>query len=131
MKTPMMLLSLAATISLIFACAKSTPDNVAPAYTIAEPGSGDTFNLAADKKVHLKFNVTDNDEIHEIMVYVTNPANTIIYADTQSVHAASYQYHEHFEPSGITAITAMKLKVTVSDHNENAATQNVTFYVKP
>jgi hypothetical protein len=63
-------------------------------------------------------------------VNVTN-AGTNIFTKSAHIDASTYSFHEHFEPTGITSVTLLTLKIDFSDHSDNSDSKTVTFYVKP
>jgi hypothetical protein len=114
------------------ACKKETIDTVKPVLTIGEPAEGTIFTLTDDPEVHIEFTVTDETSLHELSVEVKDASGAVIYTDAPSVHDLKLlDYHEHFEPTGITGEVSMTLTVTAEDHGANVTTQTVNFKVKP
>jgi hypothetical protein len=91
----------------------------------------DTISLAASSgEVHIDLAVSDNDKLHDVAINVTN-GSTNIFTKSAHVDAKTYTFHDHIMPMGITGVTALTLKIDASDHNANADSKTVTFYVKP
>lgn len=128
------LLSVAAA-AILFAGISSCEDNATdvekPTFTVAEPLANDTISLAQSGEIHIEFTAVDNDELHEITVNVTNESGTNLYTKTVDADVETYNFHEHFTPTGITTVTPLTLKIDVSDHSANVSSQTVAFYVKP
>ena len=118
------------TLGITTSCNKEEVDAEKPVITYSEPVMNDTIVLASGGAVHIEFSLSDNDELHEVDVNVTNGGTNIF---TQSAHidASTYTFHEHFEPAGITSLTPLTLQIDFSDHSANADSKTVTFYVKP
>jgi hypothetical protein len=123
---------IAATIALasISSC-KKDEDTEKPVITLEEPMMNDTISLALEDSIHIEFSVSDNDELHEVSVNITNSGGTNVYTNSEHVDASVYSFHEHFHPTGITGVAPFTLKIDASDHTENAESKTVTFYVKP
>ncbi len=114
------------------ACKKETTDTVKPVLTIGEPAEGTIFTLTDDPEVHIEFTLTDETSLHEVDIEVKDGTGTVIFSDAPTVHDLKlYDYHEHFEPTGITGEVNMTLTVTAADHGDNITTQTVNFKVKP
>lgn len=122
-------------ITLVFiyftaGCKKDQVDNEKPVILIEELSQGDTVNVTTDS-VHVEFHVTDNVELHEVKVEITNAKDSILYQDSQDVDMPSLQYHKHFIPKATVGIVPLTMTVTASDHSGNEAKQSVGFYIKP
>ncbi len=116
----------------INACNKDgEKDTGKPVITLEEPMMNDTFSLAVEDSVHIEFSASDNDELHDVAVNITNAAGTNVYSSLDDVDAKTFAYHEHFHPTGITTVTPFTLKIDASDHNSNSESKTVIFYVKP
>ena len=111
-------------------CKKDQVDNEKPVILIEELSQGDTVNVTTDS-VHVEFHVTDNVELHEVKVEITNAKDSIVYQDSQDVDMPSLQYHKHYIPKGTVGVVPLTLKVTASDHSGNEAEQIIGFYIKP
>ena len=111
-------------------CKKDETDVEKPTIVVAEPLTNDTLSLSADPKVHIEFTATDNDGLHEVVVNVTN-GSTNFYTNTKDVDNTTLNFHEHFIPTGITAVTPMTLTIDADDHTGNTISKSVIFYVKP
>jgi hypothetical protein len=136
MQNKIFIAAITATIAIasISSCKKedhnhNTSDTEKPVITLTEPMMNDTISIASD--VHIEFNVSDNDNLHDVAVNVTNAIGTNIFSKSAHVDAKTYNFHDHFTPSGITGVTPLTLKIDASDHSSNSDSKTVTFYVKP
>jgi hypothetical protein len=130
-KRSILFLSLA--IAGLYACKKDNnheTDTEKPVINIIEPAANDSFPGNGDS-VHVELYISDNDELHEVTMKITNPADSIVFSDSAHLDQSSFSYHRHYYPSGISATTAMKLSVSASDHHGNVDTKSLTFYLKP
>ena len=129
-------LSATITIASISSCKKddhnhNASDTEKPIITLNEPVMNDTISLAASSgEVHIDLAVSDNDKLHDVAINVTN-GSTNIFTNSAHVDAKTYTFHDYIMPMGITGVTALTLKIDASDHNSNADSKTVTFYVKP
>jgi hypothetical protein len=114
----------------ISACKKES-DTEKPVIAIAEPTANDTISLASTDSIHIEFTASDNEELHEVSVSVTNSAGSSFLSGTEDVDNAVYAYHKHFLPTGITSPTPFTLRVDASDHSGNEESKTVTFIVVP
>jgi acetylornithine deacetylase/succinyl-diaminopimelate desuccinylase-like protein len=127
-----LILAITATAIITFnltSCSKK--DKEVPVITIAEPSMNDTFSMATEDSVHLEFNVTDNDGLHDVTTNITNASGTNVFTNTDDVDNSTYHFHQHFHPTNITSPTVFTLKINAEDHSGNAANKTVTFVVKP
>ena len=129
-------LSATITIASISSCKKddhnhNASDTEKPILTLNEPVMNDTISLAASSgEVHIDLAVSDNNKLHDVAINVTN-GSTNIFTNSAHVDAKTYTFHDYIMPMGITGVTALTLKIDASDHNSNADSKTVTFYVKP
>ncbi len=124
---------ISATIAMasVSSCKKNeVKDKEKPVITLNEPLMNDTISLAVEDSIHIQFSASDNDELHEVAVNITNSAGTNVYTNSADVDAKTYSFHQHFHPTGITSVTPFTLKIDASDHNSNAESKTLTFYVK-
>lgn len=132
MKTNASLIALIAIGMLTgIASCKKESDTEKPVIAIDEPTANDTISLSSSDSVHVEFTASDNEELHEVSVSVTNSAGTSFLSDTEDVDKSVYAYHKHFLPTGITSPTPFTLTVAASDHSGNEESKTVTFIVVP
>ena len=134
MQNKIFIAAIAATIAIasISSCKKDeVKDTEKPVITLNEPMMNDTISLAVEDSVHIQFSASDNDELHDVAVNITNSGGTNVYTNSADVDAKTYSFHQHFHPTGIIGVTQFTLKIDASDHNANADSKTVTFYVKP
>ncbi len=114
------------------ACHKhDTADVTKPTIEITEPLLNDTVVISLDS-VHIEFLAKDNSSLLNVAVSIkNNSSGAFPFSDSRGIHQASFDYHSHFVPQGITVPTSMTLSVTATDHNSNSATKSVNFVVKP
>jgi hypothetical protein len=117
------------------ACKKhthDTSDTTKPVITMAEPMANDTLSLASDPEIHLEFTTTDESGLHSLKVLLIRNNTDTLFTDEPSVHDLKvYGYHEHFEATGITTLTPMKVIVIAEDHGGNVESKIITFFVEP
>ncbi|HMG17014.1 MAG TPA: hypothetical protein VK590_16265 [Saprospiraceae bacterium] len=111
-------------------CKKDEIDSEKPVILIEELSQGDTVNVTIDS-VHVEFHVTDNVELHEVKVVITNSNGDVLYQYSQDVDQPSFQYHSHYIPTGTVGVIPLKMKVTASDHSGNEGEQTLDFYITP
>ena len=134
MQHKLLIAGLTATVALasLSSCHKDEDhDTEKPVITLMEPLMNDTISLTTDPSVHIEFSVTDNDELHDVDVNVTNAGGTNLFTNSTHVDASTFTFHEHFDPTGITSVTQLTLKIDATDHHSNTESKTVTFYVKP
>jgi hypothetical protein len=118
--------------SCFFSCKKEeAEDKIKPAISIAEPALNDTISIASEDSIHIEFSASDNDELHEVKVDITDEGGTNVFSRSADVDAKTYSFHEHFHPAAITGISMFTLKVEASDHHSNSESKTLTFYLKP
>jgi hypothetical protein len=125
-----LLLTSAFGIIAISSCKKET-DSEKPVISIEEPMANDTISLTESDSIHVEFTASDNEELHEVNVSVTNASGQSVFSSNEDVDKPVYSYHEHFVPSGITGITQFTLRVDASDHSGNEESKTLTFFVTP
>ena len=128
-------LAITALLSLGFvltACHKDNEkDYDSPVILVYEPDGGDTLSMAIEDSVHIEFYVTDNTEIHEVSVNITDINGANVYNTLEDVDDSVFYYHEHFFPTNITGVTKFTILIEASDHSENVASEKRVFYVEP
>ncbi len=115
----------------IFSCDGTSDDIEAPAVTIIQPLENDTILLSITKEVNIRFTTSDNDELHDVIVYVKNTAGKILYSTTNDVDQKTYNYSEQYKPSNINVLTQLKLETHITDHSDNHTFKSVSFFVRP
>lgn len=131
MKNTLIFISVSILALFLFSCKKDKEDKEKPYIGIVEPTQGDTQSLSKDPEVHIEFTASDNDEIHEVSVNLTNSADSLIYINSKDVDNTVYSFHEHIVPTGIKSLTKLTLKIEASDHHSNTASKTLQFYIKP
>ena len=106
------------------ACKKDGGDNEKPVITVAAPTSNQQFT--AGQVVNITATITDNDEISEVHLFVTNKASGAdVVHMAQHVDVKSYNLSNTFTAgAGITYV----LKFAATDHSGNHA--EVSFEVR-
>ncbi|MCB9252148.1 MAG: DUF4625 domain-containing protein [Flavobacteriales bacterium] len=130
----MAILSMAFLLAGLNSCDKEetkATDSEKPVINIQEPMLNDTISLASEDSIHIMLSVSDNDELHEVAVNITNDAGTNVFSKKSDVDAKTFTFHDHFHPHGITNVTLFTLKVEASDHNSNEEEKSIKFFVKP
>jgi hypothetical protein len=115
----------------IFSCDGSTDDIEAPVVNIIQPVENDTIVLSTTSEINIRFTASDNDELHDVIVYVKNTSGQILYSTTKDVDQKSYNYSERYKPSNINSITQLKLETHITDHSDNHTFKSVSFFVRP
>lgn len=106
-------------------------DSEKPVLTVYEPTAGDTLSMSVEDSVHIQFYATDNDELHEVAVNITDINGTNVYSTLDDVDATAYSYHEHFFPGVVSSVVRYTILFQASDHSGNIASDTRIFYVKP
>jgi hypothetical protein len=102
----------------IFAgCKKSSPDTEPPTITLNWPANNQVFN--AGDSVHVNASISDNDQIHEVHLYVTNLAtNNLLVHFEEHLDAGSFLLDKGFvAQAGVT----YKIEIDANDHSGNQA----------
>src|SRR5438270_8060113 len=98
-------------------CKKDSTDTTAPVITLTSPTDGQAFT--AGQTVHVTANISDNDEIHEVHLYVTNVATGDTIANFEEhLDAGSYTLDQTF---AVQAGVSYKIEVDANDHSNNEA----------
>ena len=97
------------------ACSKSGGDNEKPVVTLITPTNNQQFT--AGQVVNITGTVSDNDEIHEVHVIVTNITNNVeVLHFHDHIDAKTYNVNQQFTAAaGIT----YKIHLEADDHTGN------------
>lgn len=115
---------------LISSCKKHEDDTENPKITINKPTSNDTITLST-QDVMIDFVASDNDEIHDIIVTVTDTTGNRFYYKKIHDDVESYSFTDNFNPKVIMQLNPMVLKIEVNDHSSNQESKTLNFFVKP
>lgn len=106
-------------------------DTEKPVITLEEPMTNDTISVATDS-VHIHLTATDNIGLHELTITIKDAAGATVFTDAPDVHdLKTYSYHDHYIPTGVTALAPLTLTIAAADHDDNMETKTVNFFVKP
>lgn len=131
--TLLALFAMALVMTTISSCAKEeeeTTDTEAPKITISSPTTGTTY--VSEDEVHLEFEISDNDQLHEIAGYlISDHMGMVDTVWTESVHAheTEYSMHDHYTIPAGTMHKDYSVIVTASDHSGNETTETFAFHV--
>ena len=106
------------------ACKKSSGDSEKPAITVTSPQANQQFN--AGQVISIIATITDNSELHEVSLEITNKATSaILIHNHYHVDVVTYNLNETYTAgAGIT----YKMKIEATDHSGN--TSEMEFEVK-
>ncbi len=129
MKNSKIIFTTIITLSIyVVSCSKK--DTEKPSITINKPISTDTFSVYNDIK--LDIDMSDNTDLHESTVVVTDSMGNNIFTDNPYVHEQNnFKFQKNFKIASIDYLKKYTLTVTVSDHSDNIQSQSVSFWVKP
>ncbi|MBI3235410.1 MAG: hypothetical protein HYZ42_15470, partial [Bacteroidetes bacterium] len=97
---------------------------------IVKPTIKDTLSVLND--INIELNMSDNTEMHESTVDVTDSAGNVVFTDNPYVHELqNYTYKSSFKIASIDRVRLYTMKVTLADHSDNIETQTVSFFMKP
>lgn len=104
-------------IALLCACKKEAGDTSRPVIALTSPTDHQTF--AAGQTVTISATITDNDELHEVHLYVKN----------KSTGAEVLHLEEHTDVKSYTLLKTFtaqvgityKIELEANDHGENEA----------
>jgi Bacterial Ig domain len=107
---------------MVLGCSKKDQsDHEAPVIQMISPTTNQVFQ--AGDSVHIRASISDNTEIHEVHLYVTNSANgALILHFEEHLDAATYTLDKAFAAQ--TGVT-YKIEIDANDHSGNAAQQIV------
>jgi hypothetical protein len=129
MKNSKIIFTTIITLSIyVVSCSKK--DTEKPSITINKPISTDTFSVYNDIK--LDIDMSDNTDLHESTVVVTDSMGNNIFTDNPYVHEQNnFKFQKNFKIASIDYLKKYTLTVTASDHSDNIQSQSVSFWVKP
>ncbi len=108
----------------IASCSKEKT-NASPTITLEEPGLNDT--VALNGEIHVEGNVADDEELHEMAIWITYMGDTVD-NEYPTVHALkTYDFHRHYEA---TAAGTYTVNVVVADHEGLTASETRTVTVQ-
>ena len=106
----------------------ATTDTEAPVLKIHSPAAG-MFN--SGDNVHIHVEITENDELHEYSIVITNDDDgTEYYRNEGHDHSTTLEVHDDFTTT-VTGHTDMTLTATATDHEGNVGTETVHFHFMP
>jgi len=111
------ILLMVSAVIILAACKKDSGDNEKPVINITSPMANEQFT--AGETVNLQGSVTDNDELHEVHIFVTNKSTgaDLIHM-AEHVDVKEYPINEVFiVQAGVT----YTIKVEAHDHVGNTA----------
>lgn len=116
------LLITAMTLALATGCKKNAPDTQPPVIQVISPTPNQVFN--AGDSVHIRAQVSDNTEIHEVHCFVTiGTTSTLVLHFEEHLDAASFTLDKAFAvQSGVT----YRIEIDANDHSDNAAQQLIS-----
>jgi hypothetical protein len=107
-------------VLFIGSCSKSSGDDLAPVIVINSPA--DNASVDADAVITVAASVTDEGEIHEVHLDITNKTTN----DVQHYHfhpdASTFQINETF--TAVTG-TTYTIKVEADDHSGNMSEKEI------
>jgi hypothetical protein len=129
MKNSKIIFTTIITLSIyVVSCSKK--DTEKPSITINKPISTDTFSVYNDIK--LDIDMSDNTDLHESTLVVTDSMGNNIFTDNPYVHEQNnFKFQKNFKIASIDYLKKYTLTVTASDHSDNIQSQSVSFWVKP
>lgn len=103
-------------------------DTNAPILTITSPTNG--FFTKNDTDLKILGKVTD-ESLHELSIKVQNKSdNKVLFSSTPEVHdKTSYDINETWKPTLTADTTNVYLAIEVYDHNDNKATDTISFKI--
>ncbi len=114
----------------ISSCKKEdTTDTEKPVITIVDPTTSVTYN--SGDEVHFKFEITDNDEIHEIEAMLIKEhmgMKDTVWSKHDHPDAAEHTMHGHYT-IGTVMHADFSVIVKATDHTGNKATATTAFHV--
>ncbi len=116
--------------AILWSCKKEDKpqeDRTKPTISVVSPANNTMF-MNGDA-IHIKVNITDNDELHDCTVQLKNlTANTTLIDIEKDVDEATFAVDTTYSVN-VTAYNDFLLTVTASDRAENADTVRVHFHV--
>ena len=111
-------------IAVFAACKKSSGDSEKPTINVTSPQANQQFN--AGQVISIKATITDNSELHEVSLEITNKATgAILIHNHYHVDLMTYNLNETYTAG---AGIIYKMKVEATDHSGNES--EVEFEVK-
>jgi hypothetical protein len=108
-------LILAFSIACLAACKKDKGDSEKPMINVTSPNANQQFT--AGQTVNIVATVTDNDELHEVHLFVTNKTTSAeIVHSANHVDVQSFNLNESFVAA---AGTTYQIKIEADDHVGN------------
>ena len=121
-----------ALISIAFAsltsCKKENTDTSKPIITVEEPSSNDTVS----GPIHIEFIVTDNISLNQLTIKILNSSGTELFIKNPAVmDLKEFDFHEHYDASGITGATHLSVIITATDKSNNIETITIPIIAVP
>jgi hypothetical protein len=114
---------LLASSALLFSCSKSSGDNMSPVIVINSPTDKET--VAADAVVVVSGRVTDDDEIHEVHLDITNKTTNDVLHYHFHPDAKNFDINESFTAA---SGTSYHIQVEADDHSGNTNEKEIEIH---
>lgn len=117
--------------AILFSCSEEENDTQAPVINLSAPVDMQMYNNG--DTVYIQGTVTENDDLHEMVVSVKRSADSyILFQYIPTVHGLeSYQLDTFWVVSSVSAMTMAEVEVIASDHHENIDTATVNIHLMP
>lgn len=128
-KTTSTLLAVAVIAAMSFAIASCSKEktNEAPTITLQEPEENAT--VALNDEIHVEGTASDDNELHEMAIWVTYMGDTLPNPEYPTVHAMkTYDFHSHYDA---TAAGTYTVNVVAADHEGLITSVTRTVTVTP
>jgi hypothetical protein len=114
---------------LVFTGCKDETAAGLPVIDIISPTTGQM--ISSGDSVRLFFNVSHEDDLHEITVELINDdMDFVAWDSTIHTHGQNYSFDQKQEVN-VSVMTNMLLRVTAEDHNDITAQDSVAFMFHP
>jgi hypothetical protein len=102
-------------LSILAGCSKDAKDVTPPVITLTSPANNQQFT--AGQVVNIDGTVTDDDQIHEVHIYVINKATSAeVLHSEQHLDSKSFTIAQHFT---VVAGVTYQIRVQANDHTGN------------
>ena len=108
-----------------FSSCKKEHEHSAPIIVLESPINNQTFILG--DTVHIEGTATDENELHEMSIFIKNHTGDTLFSDYPYVHAMnSHNFHYHYLP---TDTGMFHIHITASDHDNQLSHLERVFHV--
>lgn len=105
-------------------------DHDAPVISITSPAGSAMF--MNNDTIHITGMVTENDDLHELLVEIRKPDHTVLFSQAPTVHGLDTFLLDMVYPvTGMTSASDAQLVVIASDHSENIDSVVVNLELMP